>query len=230
MTVSDDASSARIFASTSTTLAMPSAARTRNPRSASTKERVKKRRESSESPELSELEDDEEVSVKSETRRKRKQYDSDDLDEDSDGDATAKKSTTGKGKRKAKASPTKKRSPRKKQKASEDEFDDSDLELKEGQEVVGTVVKAPTTGLGMSLECLFAVTQALRRDIVPPGQISQNTLNFLNYLKDPACNDREWYVGHFSRVMSERNTYSRLPTGSDCMVRSERCTTDSLLR
>ncbi|RXW21897.1 hypothetical protein EST38_g3980 [Candolleomyces aberdarensis] len=156
---------------------MPSATRTRNPRSASTKERVKKRRAPSESPEHSEFEDDEVVSVKPETK-KRKQYDSDDLDEDSNGDATAKKPSTGRGKRKAKASPTKKRSPRKKQKASEDEFDASDVELKEGQEVVGTVVKAPTTGL------------------VPPGRISQNTMNFLNHLKDPACNDREWFRLH----------------------------------
>lgn len=30
---------------------------------------------------------------------------------------------------------------------------------------------------------------------VPPGQISQNSLNFLKNLQDPVCNDRQWY--HF---------------------------------
>ena len=29
---------------------------------------------------------------------------------------------------------------------------------------------------------------------VPPGQISQNTFEFLTRLKDPACNDRQWCV------------------------------------
>ena len=29
--------------------------------------------------------------------------------------------------------------------------------------------------------------------IVPPGQISQNTLNFLKQLQDPECKDRHWY-------------------------------------
>lgn len=30
--------------------------------------------------------------------------------------------------------------------------------------------------------------------IVLPGQISKNTFDFLNKLKDPKCNDREWSV------------------------------------
>ncbi|KIY53899.1 hypothetical protein FISHEDRAFT_32138, partial [Fistulina hepatica ATCC 64428] len=46
----------------------------------------------------------------------------------------------------------------------------------DSQEVVGEVVQAPVTGR------------------VPPGQISQNTFEFLTQLQDPECNDREWYV------------------------------------
>ncbi|KAG8872557.1 hypothetical protein FRC20_009408 [Serendipita sp. 405] len=40
------------------------------------------------------------------------------------------------------------------------------------------IVQAPTTGR------------------VPPGQISQNTLDFLQKLKDPEYNDREWFKLH----------------------------------
>jgi hypothetical protein len=101
---------------------------------------------------------------------KKKIYDSDAMDEDSDfGEPNSKAN-------KVRSTPRKKtKLPRKKKKLaaeSDVEFDD---ELKEGQEVVGVVVQAPKTGR------------------VPPGQISQNTLNFLNKLKDPACNDREWF-------------------------------------
>ncbi|KXN85780.1 hypothetical protein AN958_10845 [Leucoagaricus sp. SymC.cos] len=65
-----------------------------------------------------------------------------------------------------------------KSKKQDDGDEEEDIELDEGQEVVGKVVKAPTTGL------------------VPPGQISRNTLNFLNKLKDPECNDRQWFKLH----------------------------------
>lgn len=91
-----------------------------------------------------------------------KEYDSDALD-DSDSEKETKK--------RKRSGPTKK-SPRKKQKA------ESDDDLEDGQQVVGLVVQAPTTGR------------------VPPGQISQNTFDFLNQLKDPACNDREWFKLH----------------------------------
>ncbi|KLO08760.1 hypothetical protein SCHPADRAFT_834923 [Schizopora paradoxa] len=70
---------------------------------------------------------------------------------------------------KAKSSPVKKQ---RKSKAAEAEDEDDDLE--DGQEVVGVVVQAPKTGR------------------VPPGQISQNTLDFLTQLQDPECNDRTW--------------------------------------
>ena len=98
----------------------------------------------------------------------KKTYDSDDLDEDSD-DVQSKNL-----KKRKQASPKKKQSPRKKTRTT-DENDEYD-ELDEGQEIVGVVVQAPKTGQ------------------VPPGQISQNTLDFLAKLKNPACNDREWYL------------------------------------
>ncbi|KAG2052909.1 hypothetical protein BDR06DRAFT_1009044 [Suillus hirtellus] len=82
------------------------------------------------------------------------------------------------------SSPSKPKPKRQKRKAKEDDIkdeedvDDSDVDLKEGQQVVGRVVQAPKTGW------------------VPPGQVSQNTLDFLAKLKDPACNDREWFKLH----------------------------------
>ncbi|KZT08078.1 uncharacterized protein LAESUDRAFT_724064 [Laetiporus sulphureus 93-53] len=104
------------------------------------------------------------------------ELDSDALDEDSDGPSRkrkrASKSLVNKRSPKSqKASPRKRRM--KARHESEDEEDG--LDLKEGQEVVGVVVKAPKTGR------------------VPPGQISTNTLNFLAQLQKPECNDREWY-------------------------------------
>ncbi|KAI0772969.1 hypothetical protein BD413DRAFT_603800 [Trametes elegans] len=74
----------------------------------------------------------------------------------------------------AKKASTSTRKKRKTAKDSED-ADEDDLELEDGQEVVGVVVQAPKTGR------------------VPPGQISKNTLDFLSQLKKPECNDREWY-------------------------------------
>ncbi|OAX35367.1 hypothetical protein K503DRAFT_773569 [Rhizopogon vinicolor AM-OR11-026] len=73
----------------------------------------------------------------------------------------------------------------------EDEEGGSDVDLKDGQQVVGRVVQAPKTGW------------------VSPGQISQNTLDFLARLKDPACNDREWFkefkefIEEFTNMLTE---------------------------
>ncbi|KIP10812.1 hypothetical protein PHLGIDRAFT_125316 [Phlebiopsis gigantea 11061_1 CR5-6] len=79
----------------------------------------------------------------------------------------------------SKSSPRKGASPRKKRKEPDhDDQQDSEYELEEGQEIVGRVVEAPKSGQ------------------VPPGQISQNTLNFLLQLKRPECNDREWFKLH----------------------------------
>ncbi|KAJ6618734.1 hypothetical protein B0H10DRAFT_1227199 [Mycena sp. CBHHK59/15] len=97
-------------------------------------------------------------------------YHSDALDEDSeDGHKRSKKRkrTSEVGKRT--------RTPRKKAKADSDE---EEFNLKDGQEIVGMVVQAPKTGK------------------VPAGQISRNTFDFLTHLKDPKCNDREWFKLH----------------------------------
>ncbi|KAH9974159.1 hypothetical protein BGW80DRAFT_206040 [Lactifluus volemus] len=40
------------------------------------------------------------------------------------------------------------------------------------------------------------VVQAPKTGRVPPGQISQNTFDFLLQLKSPECNDREWFKLH----------------------------------
>ncbi|KAJ7507353.1 hypothetical protein B0H11DRAFT_1971354 [Mycena galericulata] len=95
------------------------------------------------------------------------EYESDALDDDSDDELKNKK------KRKRTSETGKKtRSPKKKKVV---DTDDEEFDLQDGQEIVGAVVKAPKTG------------------IVPAGQISKNTFDFLTQLKDPKCNDREWF-------------------------------------
>ncbi|KAJ7165042.1 hypothetical protein C8R46DRAFT_1097999 [Mycena filopes] len=100
------------------------------------------------------------------------EYNSDALDDDSGDESKNSK----KRKRKTTESVKKTRAPKKKKKTSDTEEEDFDLQ--DGQEIVGVVVKAPKTGL------------------VPAGQISQNTFDFLTKLKDPKCNDREWFKLH----------------------------------
>ncbi|WVF67960.1 hypothetical protein IAT40_002722 [Kwoniella sp. CBS 6097] len=61
----------------------------------------------------------------------------------------------------------------------EDEDEDGDdTDLEEGQEVAGRIYPAPKTGQ------------------VPPGRISQNSLNFLKNLQIPERNDRDWFRSH----------------------------------
>lgn len=60
----------------------------------------------------------------------------------------------------------------------DEEFEDLEIELEEGQEIAGRIYPAPKTGL------------------VPPGRISQNTLNFLKNLQIPERNDRDWFRSH----------------------------------
>ncbi|KAJ6591188.1 hypothetical protein DFH09DRAFT_1244928 [Mycena vulgaris] len=109
-----------------------------------------------------------EVAPDTDSDESESEYNSDALDDDAD-DLKNKK------KRKRGAESGKKlRSPKKKKLVDTDE----EFDLQEGQEIVGVVIKAPKTG------------------IVPPGQISQNTFNFLTQLKDPKCNDREWFKLH----------------------------------
>ncbi|KAJ6580821.1 hypothetical protein B0H19DRAFT_928600 [Mycena capillaripes] len=104
------------------------------------------------------------------------EYNSDALD-DTDSEGLGKNQK----KRKRKPETRKKiRAPKKKRTVdTDDEFD-----VQDGQEIVGVVVQAPKTGL------------------VPPGQISKNTLDFLTQLLDPKCNDREWFKLHGQFVSS----------------------------
>ena len=92
-------------------------------------------------------------------------YDSDDIDDDSAVEVLKA--------RKSKARLAKNaRPPAKKRRRANDDL--GGVALKDGQQVVGVVVQAPKTGL------------------VPPGQISQNTLDFLGRLSEPECNNRTW--------------------------------------
>ncbi|KAF7366464.1 hypothetical protein MSAN_00903400 [Mycena sanguinolenta] len=84
------------------------------------------------------------------------EYDSDALDDSDDG-ATKKRKRKTEVKKKA-------RSPKKKKTV---DTDDEEFDLEDGQEIVGVVVEAPKTGL------------------VPAGQISKNTFDFLLKLQSP---------------------------------------------
>ncbi|THU97551.1 hypothetical protein K435DRAFT_857497 [Dendrothele bispora CBS 962.96] len=125
-------------------------------------------------------EDDDDAYDEEAKGKKEKEYDSDALDDDTDfEDADSGK----KRKRKAtsKKSPRKSanKAPRKRRRLEEVEAgEEGGVELKDGQEIVGEVVQAPKSGR------------------VPPGQISQNTLDFLFQLTKPDCNDREWFKLH----------------------------------
>ena len=110
-------------------------------------------------------------------------FHSDALDDDEISTSRKRKQPS---RKKSKSSP-------KKIKTTENDEDEDDFELKEGQEIVGVVVKAPVHGRGDFRSILTSCS--ITRPVVPPGQISQNTFNFLNDLKDPECNDREWWVG-----------------------------------
>ena len=127
--------------------------------------------------------------------------DSDNLDDD-DADAGKRRKKVG-AVRKKQAGPTK---PTKRRKKAESDGGESDLELKEGQEVVGKIVRAPKTGQGGSAT-LRGSTHLSQRFLcpVPPGRISQNTFNFLNQLRQPECNDREWLVPILVRFPSPRS-------------------------
>ncbi|KAH8833723.1 hypothetical protein DL96DRAFT_1755141 [Flagelloscypha sp. PMI_526] len=111
------------------------------------------------------------ASSKKRNRAKSRDIDSDHLDDDSDSDSHSPRKRT---KRNSTSRPRKKVTKYKK-KASDDEY--SDIELEEGQEIVGRIVNAPS-------------------ERAPPGQISQHTLSFLKQLEDPDCNDRDWFKLH----------------------------------
>ncbi|KAK2462552.1 hypothetical protein APHAL10511_005522 [Amanita phalloides] len=114
--------------------------------------------------------------VKTPRKGEEKEWDSDALDGDSEPVIESSDEEAFKRKRKrVEQSPKKARGAKRKKVQAES---DGEPDLDQGQEVVGVVVKAPTTGQ------------------VPPGQISKNTLNFLAKLKDPKCNDRQWFKLH----------------------------------
>ncbi|KAJ3480469.1 hypothetical protein NLI96_g8327 [Meripilus lineatus] len=75
-------------------------------------------------------------------------------------------------------SPRKSAVKKKRKVSGEDSDGPEEIELEDGQEIVGVVVQAPKTGR------------------VPPGQISRNTFDFLSELKVPEHNDREWFKLH----------------------------------
>ncbi|RDB17272.1 hypothetical protein Hypma_001956 [Hypsizygus marmoreus] len=111
-----------------------------------------------------------------------KQYDSDALDDEDFGMRVSslkrKRGTSSASPQKKKKTVSRRPSSRRTRTNGSDDEDADEFELKNGQEVVGVVVQAPKTGR------------------VPPGQISQNTLDFLTKLQDPKCNDREWFKLH----------------------------------
>ncbi|KAJ7057160.1 hypothetical protein C8F01DRAFT_1211214 [Mycena amicta] len=109
-------------------------------------------------------------------RKKARDTSSPSVDEYDDSDALDD-SDSEKKQKKRKRTERKPRTPKKKRKA---DSDDDVIELQDGQEIVGIVVQAPKTGR------------------VPPGQVSKNTLDFLMQLRDPKCNDREWFKLHGS--------------------------------
>ncbi|EJD41562.1 hypothetical protein AURDEDRAFT_90263 [Auricularia subglabra TFB-10046 SS5] len=80
--------------------------------------------------------------------------------------------------KKATSKSPKKRSKRASNAGGDSDEDGQEIDLPDGTRIVGKVVEAPKTGR------------------VPPGQISQNTFNFLNDLKKPECNDRGWFRLH----------------------------------
>lgn len=97
-----------------------------------------------------------------------------------------------KGKASAKGKESVAQKKRKTAKESDAEESEFELDLEEGQEIAGVVVQAPKTGRGTCRLSYEVVQRQLSPLLVPPGQISQNTLNFLAQLKKPECNDREW--------------------------------------
>lgn len=124
---------------------------------------------------------------------------SDALDEDTPPPSAKKKKTKGKtaraskywkGKKeqeesvdkatstKKKSSPVKSSTSSHKRRKSGDSPPSSSSEPEDGFITVGRICEAPKTGR------------------VPPGQISQNTFDFLKELQDPKKNDREWFKLH----------------------------------
>jgi hypothetical protein len=54
--------------------------------------------------------------------------------------------------------------------------------------------------------------------LVPPGKISQNTLDFLKQLAKPECNDREWWASFLPIPSCNLDGIVRHSLGSGCKV------------
>ncbi|KDQ09205.1 hypothetical protein BOTBODRAFT_117451 [Botryobasidium botryosum FD-172 SS1] len=102
-------------------------------------------------------------------QREPESVDSDALD---DSDFEEKVKVQKKAQAKKKATPVKRPVKGKRKRAEESDEESGD---EGGVTVIGNIVEAPKEGR------------------VPPGRISQNTLNFLGQLADPEYNDREWF-------------------------------------
>ncbi|KAG9018031.1 hypothetical protein FRB90_012590 [Tulasnella sp. 427] len=136
----------------------------------------RKRATSEEEEELSSDGNDDESDAyeegsKDETESDVESLHSDDLDDDKPAAKKRKRTAS-------QSSPRKKATPRGRRVAKAADDDDFDDEVESGVEIVGKVVQAPTTGR------------------VPPGRISQNTLDLLKQLTNPKYNDREWFKLH----------------------------------
>ncbi|KAI0071888.1 hypothetical protein K474DRAFT_1701327 [Panus rudis PR-1116 ss-1] len=176
---SPDASDSELDAP-SAPLKVRNGSRRKSTRAAATRTRRKLEEEDSDSDNAYEEDEDDEESLHSDAldeddedvqaSRKRKRAPA----ASSSNSPAMKSRTSGSPTKKQKTTPKK----RKSKKGAEADDDEFDLDLDEGQEIVGRVVQAPKTGR------------------VPPGQISQNTFDFLAQLKKPECNDREWFKLH----------------------------------
>ena len=93
---------------------------------------------------------------------------------------------------KAKSSPTKSSSSPSKKRKRADSSSSSEREPIDGVIMVGRIHEAPETGRGTTFDELEMERAHGYKLVVPPGQISQNTFNFLKKLQDPKKNDREW--------------------------------------
>ncbi|KAJ3770879.1 hypothetical protein FB446DRAFT_646231 [Lentinula raphanica] len=159
----------------------------------------KGKREDSDADHGTEDEKAEEVVTKrrGQKRKRARDYDSDALDDDSDfnaEEADEEHEETQKPKRKRGKQPVTSPARKRRRRVDEDE-EDSELDLREGQEIVGAVVQAPKTGRGINRTPSRTI-RLVDRSTVPPGQISSNTFDFLEKLTHPECNDREWFKLH----------------------------------
>lgn len=140
--------------------------------------------------------DDEDDEVEEEDEEMDDSDDSDDLDGAGRGSKRRRniKSTPKKGSaKKVKVSNGSGKKSQRVEGFEDDDEEDLEVELEEGQEIAGRIYPAPKTGLG---ELPLSVDGVSAEISVPPGRISQNTLNFLKNMQIPERNDRDWFRSH----------------------------------